>query len=414
MYYDFAVVGGGAAGLVAAISAASLGDRVIIIESGNMIGKKILASGNGRCNMMNSGRSRYFGNTGFAEEVLKRFNAESLKTFWHSLGLITTEDSENRVYPCTFQASTVIQVLKTALKIYRVETELNSPVKECVLVKDGGFCISSGEKRFTAGRVLISSGGSAGRKTREEKYGYEILRRFGHTIHPLRPSLVPLTTDPVSVSGLSGIRTRCSVTLFDAHSNILHQEEGEMLFTDSGISGICVMQCARFVKEDGCYIEADLVKSIFPDDQSLLHELNCRKKQFGSLPPDMILIGMMNPKIAYAVMKQAGAAMKGEILSDLPDEFVHRVMHAIRHYRINITGTRGFDFAQVTAGGADCDEFKPDNMESRIVPGLHVAGELLDVDGDCGGFNLMFAFAGGILAGLSNRKKLSGGPVTIR
>ena len=404
MLYDLAVIGGGAAGLAASVTASRSGDRVVIVEAGNAIGKKILASGNGRCNLMNTGPLRYYGDTEFAVAVLNRCGPEAQNQFWRSIGLITAEETENRVYPSTFQSASVLQVLKAALRLYGVELLLNSAVTGCDIMPDHTFSITIGKKNIIMSRrILIATGGPAGRKSGEQDAGYDILRKFGHTVSPLSPALVSLITDPKSISGLSGIRIRCGISLFGNTGRPIHREEGELLFTDTGISGICVMQCARFVKGMGYYIEADLAKRIFPDDSNLMKELQFRKKIFGSMTPDTLLIGMMNAKLAYAVMKQAGAAMKGEILDNLPDAFLVNVLRSIRHYRIDIRGTRGMEDAQVTAGGAECREFKPENMESRIVPGLHAAGEILNTDGDCGGYNLMFAFGGGILAGLNGR-----------
>ncbi len=383
MHYDLAVIGGGAAGLAAAVTASRNGERVAVLEAGNAIGKKILASGNGRCNLMNTGEFRYYGDSGFVRKVLERCGVKEQKRFWRSIGLITTEESENRVYPCTFQAASVVQVLKTALKIYKADIFLNTPVNECERIPDHGFRIEAGGKDITARRILVATGGPAGQKKQTGSAGYTLLRRFGHSISPLRPALVPLETDSRSISGLSGIRVRCGITLFDNRHTDVHHEKGEMLFTDSGISGICVMQCARFVDGKGYYIEADFADGIFPDGVILQRELIRRKNEYQSMPPETLLIGMMNIRLAYAVMKQAGVPMQGEILRDLGEQSVSDIARAIRHYRIDILRTRGMEDAQVTAGGAECSEFRPDNMESRIVPGLHAAGEILNADGDC-------------------------------
>ena len=409
MLYDLAVIGGGASGLAASVAASGAGEHVVLIEAGNAIGKKILASGNGRCNLMNTGELRYYGNTGFAETVLERCGAKAQKRFWNSIGLITAEDHDHRVYPCTYQSASVLQVLKTALHLRHVDIMLNTPADGCRILPDRTFEVFNVRSVIKARRILIATGGPAGRKYGEEIAGYKILRSFGHSVSSLRPALVSLNSDPKSISGLSGIRVRCGITLFESSGNTLHQEEGELLFTDTGISGICTMQCARFIDGNGYYIEADLLKQVFPEDELLMNELRFRKTAFGSMPPDTLLIGMMNAKLAYAVMKQAGTAMKGERLDDLDYEFLGKVLRAIRHYRIGIQGTRRMEDAQVTAGGADCGEFNPVNMESRIVPGLHAAGEILDTDGDCGGYNLMFAFGSGILAGLNGQPmKFSG------
>lgn len=402
--YDLAVIGGGAAGLASAAAASSIGDRVIILEGGNAIGRKILASGNGRCNLMNTGEPRYYGDSEFAARVLEHCGAEEQKRFWHSLGLLLSEeDEEHRVYPCTYQSASVVDALKTALKANGAEIKLNAPVSDCRKDPGGMFRIQADGREITARRVIVATGSPAGMKTSAADGGYGILRAFGHGIRPLREALVPLTADPRSISGLAGIRVRCAVTLKSRNGDVLHREKGEVLFTETGISGICVMQCARFITE-GCAAELDLTERVFGNEQEFREELEERRKRFAERTPDALLNGILPARLSYAVMKQSGVPMKGERLRDLDDGTFEAVIRTAGHYRIGITGTRGMENAQVCSGGADCGMFRSDNLESRIVPGLHAAGEALDTDGDCGGFNLMFAFGSGILAGMNGRQ----------
>ncbi len=405
MCYDLAVIGGGAAGLASAITASRNKESVIVIEAGNAIGKKIIASGNGRCNLMNTGSLRYYGDEAFARQVLSQCSAADQQQFWNDIGLVTVTESENRVYPCTFQSASVVNVLKTALRLYGVEILLNAPVHACRKSDGQVFRIDAGDRTITARRVLIATGGPAGLKHCGKETGYGLLEKFGHHIIPVRPSLVPIRTEGKSISGLSGIRARCGISLKDNAGNVLHHENGEILFTDYGVSGICAMQCSRFVDEKTCYLEIDFAGHLFSDEEALISELRSRKKMFGTMPPETLLLGMLNARIAYAVMKQAGVPMKGETLDETDESILGNVARVLRHYRIGVTGIRDMEDAQVTAGGADCREFSADNMESRIMPGLHAAGEVLNVDGDCGGYNLMFAFGSGIIAGRNRRKK---------
>ena len=261
----------------------------------------------------------------------------------------------------------------------------------------------NGSKIF-ARRVLIAAGGASALKPGSADSGYGIMKNFGHTIRPVFPALVPIETDSRSISGLSGIRVRCTVTLLDRAGNSLHRETGEVLFTDTGVSGICIMQCARFIAGEGCSLELNLADRLFPDDAALEAELKKRMEQYPESDAKTMLIGLVPAKVSYAVMKQAGIPLRGEKLGEVPEDSIPALVYAMKHYRIAIAGTRGMESAQVTAGGVSCEEFRPDTMESLLVPGLHAAGEILDVDGDCGGFNLMFAFGSGILAGLNGRK----------
>ena len=403
MLYDLAVIGGGAAGLAAAVSAARAGERVLVLEAGSAVGKKILASGNGRCNLMNTGKLRYYGDTDFAGRVLQKCGAGEQAQFWRGIGLITVADAENRTYPVTFHSASVLGVLKSALQMNGVSVVLNAAVSECGVTPDRIFRMEAAGAEYKSRRMLVATGGPAGRKQDGLISGYEILRRFGHRIIPLRPALVPMTAETRGISGLSGIRVRCGVTLIDPDNKPVFREHGELLFTDYGVSGICAMQCGRFIGKPGYRLELDLVRDIFGDEDSLKKEIRFRKTLFAALSPEVMLTGMLQARLSYAVMKQAGLALRGETAGDLDEERLDRIAWVLRHYRIGITGTRGMEDAQVTAGGAECGEFNPENMESGIVPGLYAAGEIMNVDGDCGGYNLMFAFGSGILAGLDGK-----------
>ena len=400
--WDLAVIGGGAAGMAAAIAASDLGDRVVLIEKSSFLGKKITASGNGRCNLMNLREPVHYGDSGFARGVLDSFGKDDLYRFWGGLGLCLSEETEGRVYPSTFQSSSVLNALKTRLKSNRVEIFLQTPV-EGISLENELFRVNCGEKYFYTKRVLIAAGGPAAPKLGGTDDGYGLLKAFGHTIIPPAPALCPLLTDRKSISGLSGIRCRCGISLYGSDGTLLHEEKGEVLFTDNGISGICAMQCARFVQE-GCRAELDLVERVFPDDQMLLTALKHRREKAGEFPPETVCTGFLLPKLAYAVLKQAGIEIRDWTAGDLKDTELRAVAERTHHYTLQIIGTKGLEEAQVTAGGAICAEFDPSTMESRLQSGLHAAGEVLNVDGDCGGFNLMFAFASGILAGRNGRK----------
>ncbi len=403
--YDLAIVGGGAAGLAACVAASQLGDRVIILEGAPSVGRKIMASGNGRCNLMNTGIPRYYGAASFAESIISRCGAAEQTRFWNCIGLELSGESDGRVYPCTYQAASVLDVLRREIGSRKAEICLNTRICLCRRENDGFFLMEAESgKRIRAGRVIVAAGGAAALKPGSAESGYGILKRFGHEIHPLFPALVPVETDRRSISGLSGIRIRCTVTLYDSSGNELHRESGEVLFSDTGVSGICVMQCARFISGEGCFLELDVAERLFPDDTALAEELTRRMKFYADTEAQTMLIGLVPSRISYAVMKQAGISLHGEKLGEIPMEIIPVLIYAMHHYRIMVTGTRGMENAQVTAGGAACEEFRPDTLESVLVPGLHAAGEILDVDGDCGGFNLMFAFGSGILAGLNGRK----------
>ena len=395
---DVIVIGAGAAGMAAAVRAGERGRRVLLLEKADRPGRKIHASGNGRCNLMNSGAPRYFGDTAFAEEVLRLCGKDVLAAFFRRYGLLLAEESEGRVYPFTFQSASVVTAMRNAMDTNGAVLTLNEAAVSAVRDERGFSVHTASGKTYTSKHLVISCGGAAQPKLGGSAYGYRLLTSFGHTLIPVRPSLVPLNTDRKSISGLSGLRVRCGVTVL-CGGRPVHQEDGEVLFTDYGVSGICVMQCARFAEESDAALELNLLKEAFPDREQCVNELKRRKALFSRLSPLCLLNGILPERLSYAVLKQAGAPLRGETAGETGDGLIGRIADAGYAYRITVTGNRGMDYAQVTAGGIDCAEFNASTMESRIVPGLYAAGEVLNVDGDCGGFNLMFAFAGGLTAG---------------
>ena len=402
IHYDVIIAGGGASGLTAAVSAAENGESVLLLEASDRPGKKLLASGNGRCNIMNRGKLRYYGDSEFAKAVISRCNASVQTEFWHHLGVVLAEEDEGRVYPCTFHSATMMEAFKRALDMLKVSVGLNRKVRNIESI-DNGFSVQTeyGE-RYLSSRVILATGGPAQPALGGNDFGFRLMLTAGHAVEQYHPSLCPVKTDPVSISGLSGIRTRCKVSLL-LNDEELHQETGEVLFTDYGISGICVMQCARFIREDrsGYSIELDLTYPAFSCVSDVARELEDRKRRFASRPADDLANGFLNKKLAFAVMKQAGIPMKGEPICSLDHRQLQAVLYSLTHYRLHVSGLRGMKYAQTAAGGIRCSQINPANMESRLIPGLHLTGEMLNVDGDCGGFNLMFACATGILAGMN-------------
>ncbi len=401
--WDLAVVGGGAAGLVTGITAASCGDRVIILEKGPALGRKISASGNGRCNIMNKSGLKYYGESAFAEKVFQHCSQERLIRFWNSIGLMLCEDQDGRLYPFTYHSGTVMDTLKTALQKFQVKTLLQSCVTGCTF-SDPFFTVSTEKESHSARRLLIATGGAAQPRLGGNPDGYRMLQNFGHSMVPVFPALCPVVTDAKSISGLSGTRVRCSVQLIDQKREVVRRERGEVLFTDTGISGICAMQMARFIQKDDYDIELDFLDRLDRGQEELTELLKERKKIFHEMSAVSLLYGMLVPKLAFAVMKQAGIEVGRKTAGSLSDQEIQNVAEKLRHYTLHVQHAKGLDDAQVTAGGIMCEEFSDINMESKVVPGLYAAGEVLNVDGDCGGYNLMFACASGLLAGMNGRK----------
>ena len=396
--YGLIIIGAGAAGLVAAITAAERGKKVLLLEKSDRPGRKILASGNGRCNLMNLLPAPYHGDSAFADAVLRHCNAERLKSFFRQLGLLVREEEEGRVYPVTNQSASVLSALRSGAESCGVSIKLQCDVQSVVKGTDGAFIIRSITEEYTAEKVLVACGGAAQPKLGGSVDGYRFLASFGHRLIPVAPALVPVTTNRKSISGLSGIRAKCRITLLDRNGTSVREEKGEILFTDYGVSGICVMQCASGIISGEDTFEIDFLDPVFSSVEEAKAEITSRMDRFAARKAISLLEGILVPKLAFAVMKQAGMPMREELVRDITEEAADSILYTASHYSVSDLQPRGMDQAQVTAGGIDCREFNPDTMESRLIPGLYAAGEVLNVNGDCGGYNLMFAFSSGIVA----------------
>ena len=395
---DVLIIGGGVSGLTAAISAARAGERPVILEKLEQPGKKLLATGNGRCNLLNLRAPVYFGDTDFALSAIGENAIDVLTEFLYSIGIPVRYDDQGRGYPCTFQASSVLEALKAEAKRTGVQIRTGAEAVSVSRSSRGySVRIKSGDE-FSAPRLILSTGGAAQPRLGGNLCAWNWLEKLGHHLVPPVPALTPLVTDSRSVSGLAGIRIKCILHVWSAQREV-HQEQGELLFTENGVSGICAMQCARYVRPGQSEIRIDLLPDLFSDTETLFRELSRRRSVFAEERPPELLRGLCVPKLAYAVCKQAGLPLRGEVNRELTDLQLLSLSETLHGYRLQVKGLEGFDRAQVMAGGVRCDEICADNLESRLCPGLHVTGELLNVDGDCGGFNLMFAFITGLRAG---------------
>lgn len=401
--YDTVVVGAGMAGLTAACCAARKGERTLLLEKADRPGKKILASGNGRCNLMNRGPLRYYGDPAFARSVMGCDYLDRLTEFWHDLGIVFRYDAEGRGYPATFQSSTVLEALVAESSRAGVLLRTGSGVLDYTPSSSYGFNLrTDNAAAICCRRLILASGGLPQSKLGGNDWAWAGLNALGHRMIPARPALVSLKADRRAISGLAGIRVRCSIRLCRSGEEVF-REKGEVLFTEDGLSGICAMQCARFLEGGSGEVFLDLAEDLFPDQNTLLEELRIRQHRFSSESPAELLRGICLPRMAFAVCKQAGFRMRGETNGMLREEQLEQLAARLRAYCVPIAGTDGFERAQVMAGGLDCGQIRPDNLESRLIPGLHAAGELLNVDGDCGGYNLMFACMCGIRSGNNER-----------
>ncbi len=397
------VIGGGAAGLAAAIAAAECGDRVTVLERMDRVGRKILATGNGRCNLMNTGEARFPGGGVMAEAVLKRCGAVEQTRFWQHLGLRLRQEEGGRVYPVSGMASTVLDTLRLAADALGVETVTGVQVTGLFKARHG-WTVMAGEQKWKAERVIVAGGGCAQPKLGSDGSCWLLLQDVGHRMVPVRPALTQIITETAPIRGLSGIRVRTEVRVTRDGSE-RYREQGELLFADYGVTGVCVMQCARYV-EAGDILHVDLIRGMgFDGAEAFRQELHRRRQMWGSIRLKEMLTGLCVPRLAEALLRAAGIERAGEgAVSAISPAQMERLVSGAADFTLTVRGVKGFDSAQVTAGGIAADEFDPATMASLMAPGIHAAGEVLDVDGDCGGFNLMFAFGSGILAGLNGRE----------
>ena len=400
---DVVIIGGGPSGLCAAIGAARCGDQVLILEKYERLGKKLLATGNGRCNLMNLHSQPYRGDTEFASLVMGPEPVTELTAFWHDLGLMIRYDGEGRGYPCTFQSVTVLDVLRAECIRLGVEIHTGITVTEVKKHKNGFRILSGDDFQLEAERVIVATGGAAQPKLGGNRSAWPWLQALGHEFVPAEPALTALITDERSISGLNGLRAKCSLTV-ERDGFAVHRESGEILFTAEGISGICAMQCSRYAVPGRSECIIDFFPDLFIRTDQLTEELIRRKERNPGASPAELLRGLCAAKLSFAVCKKAGLALRGETAGELAVSCLQKIAEAAKQYRVRILDKEGFDRAQVMAGGLICRDFDPKTMMSCLHPGLHAAGELLNVDGDCGGYNLMFAFLSGLRAGQNGRR----------
>ena len=391
------VIGGGAAGMLAALTAAENGHRVLLLERQSRIGRKLLATGNGRCNLSNYHVSpaHYHGGAGFCDFALSQFDVGETLRYFASLGLLTVSEASGRIYPMSNMAGSVLDVLRYALERPEIDLQTGQTVT-AVRKMPEGFSVKTETDTFSARCLILAAGGAAGSKVGGGMDGYRLAKSLGHRRTALYPSLVQLKTDPTYPRALKGVKAQCGISICRG-SQVLARNSGEVLFTEYGVSGPAIFDLSRSVSAGGSDLTCLL--NFFPDweEAEVLHWLCQRQAAMAAHEASTLLTGSCHTRLGQMICKSAG--FTNQRAAGLTRDDLGRIARQATHFALPITGTCGFDQAQVTAGGLDTSEFDPRTLQSRLVPGLYACGELLDIDGDCGGYNLQWAWSSGRLAG---------------
>lgn len=405
-----AVIGGGASGLVAAIAAARTDKRaqITIYEKKETAGKKILATGNGRCNLTNKDMDlKYFRSDYMpaVEKILEQFGYEETIKFFDSIGLIT-KSRGNYIYPLSDQASTVSELLKLELERCNVRVCTDEQVTEIVPVS-GGFSIKAGNegKKKKVDAVILACGGKANAKLGSDGSGYTLAKAFGHRVVPVVPALVQLRVKNHPFAKASGVRMNAKVTAI-CDGRETSSDQGELQITAYGISGIPVFQISRYISKALYYKKTAKVKiDFFPEktEKELMRLFEKRKKGREHMSSVDYLLGIFHQKMIPRFLEQAHIRMHTKT-GEISEQQMKNLVQAIKNNVVTIETTNGFENAQVCAGGISTEEIDTNTMESRYMRNLYLTGELLDVDGVCGGYNLQWAWATGYLAGVAAAK----------
>ena len=395
------VVGGGASGMMAAITAAECGAHVILLEHNARVGKKILSTGNGRCNFTNIHQEPLCYRSDdplFPWGIIRKFNAQDTIAFFLKLG-IYSRNRNGYLYPASDQAGAVLDVLRMELSRLGVDVRTETKCLE-IIPKGRAFSVRTDKGSISCGRVILCAGSKAAPSSGSDGSGYDLAKKLGHHMVPVLPALVQLRCRESFFKSISGVRVNGKVSVF-AEEEFLASDQGEIQLTDYGISGIPVFQVSRFVsralyEKKSVYALLDLM----PDhtEDQLMQFLKIRVQTRPEKTLEQFFTGLFHKKLADLWIRLSGIS-RTKLVRDLSEMELENLVRLIKKFRVDIDCTNSFEQAQVCCGGIDTADTDPETLESRLVPGLYFAGEILDVDGMCGGYNLQWAWSSGHVAG---------------
>lgn len=408
------VAGCGPAGMMAGIAAARAGASVTILEGMEKPGKKLLLTGNGKCNLTNLdpelvnkyhsvGREKV-NLIPWIQEAMSGFSVSDTLHFFQELGLLTARRS-GYVYPYTGQSSSVLEILLAELKRLKVKLKFNERIDTIQKIPDG-WRVSTAGWNYRCDALILCCGSKAAPNTGSDGSGYRLSEQAGHTITPVVPALTALTGKGRSFSSCAGVRCQARVALFTENDSscleFAGEERGELQWTEKGISGIVVFQLSRMAAlalEKGKRVRAEL--DFLPDTEEYQLEqlLSRQKDRYPQVAVGEVLSGLLPKKLLLFCLDQ-NKIKSGSPMNTVTEEKMQKLAETMKHFSLSITGTRSFDQCQVCAGGVPLEEVHAKTLESKLAAGLYFAGELLDVDGPCGGYNLQWAWSSGYTAGI--------------
>ena len=392
------IIGGGPSGLVSAIECAKKGNDVTILERNPNLGKKLLLTGNGKCNFWNTDQtiSHYHSsNLNELQKIITKENINKVESFWQDLKLIV-KNKNNYLYPNSNESSTILAILVNECKRLNVKIITNTRVNN--ITKDNNkFIIDTNKEQYTGDIVVISTGSKSYPKTGSEGLGYLLAQNFGHTIISPTPGLVQLTSVGYFLKDWQGIRTDVKITLLE-NKNIIKEELGEIQLTNYGISGICVFNMSSYVSIG---LNENKKETIMINFLPMFKNRTALEKYIffnNNLKIGEILQKGLNQKLVN-ILLDICKITPSSTWDDLSEIKKTELLKTIINFKLDITGTLGFDNSQVTVGGIPLTEINVKTMESKLINNLYFTGEILDCNGDCGGYNLGFAWISGLLMG---------------
>ncbi len=396
------IIGGGASGMAAAIFAARNGACVTLIEHTNRIGKKILSTGNGKCNFTNQKLSKddYNGDhPSFAEPILSKFSQTAAVDFFEKCGMLTVSKRDGYYYPATGQASTVLNILRYQLEALGVNVLTEQYIQQVKKEKTGAFFIKTKEKSYRFDKLILACGGNAAPATGSDGSGYRIAESFGHSIVKPLPVLTYLKSKDTSLKELAGVRASAGISLL-VQGKVVCSENGELQLNKDNLSGIPVFQLSHDAvraldQKKKVALSVDFLPQL--GVQEIIKEIKNIKYLYKNIPVSEALCGILHKKICGAVLRRTGVSFEKK-MDGLTEKEIGRIASLSKEFIFEICSYPGFEAAQATQGGV-CVTQIDENMMSRKVDGLYFAGEIVDIDGRCGGYNLQWAWSSGYVAG---------------